>query len=124
MVADGAAQPAKVSGGALDRFGRELLEFVDYRVVGLLILLVVGVFLLVKRRKSGHFPSIYECLKVGEACGLIFTGLIAACVFLLTRPPAVEQLSHETCLVVGLITLVLTAYFGCKTIIDAYKSEL
>ena len=109
-----------VSGSVLDRIGRDLLAFVDYRVAALTILAVIGVFLLLKRRRDHKFPAIEACFKVAEACGLIATGLIVGCVFLLTNPPAVGELSHEARASIGLITLILTVYFGCKTIRDAY----
>jgi uncharacterized BrkB/YihY/UPF0761 family membrane protein len=102
----------------LDHFGRSALAFVDYRVVGLTILLVIAVFTIYTRWKKKRYPPIDDYFRVGEACGLLATGLIAGCVFLLTSPPAVEELSHESRLVIGLVTVLLTFHVGIKTIRD------
>lgn len=102
----------------LDHFGRSALAFVDYRVVGLTILLVIVAFTIYTRWKKKRYPLIDDCFRVGEACGLLATGLIAGCVFLLTSPPAVEELSHESRLVIGLVTVILTFRVGIKTIRD------
>ena len=58
-----------------------------------------------------------------HACGLIATGLIVGCVFLLTSPPAVDELSHESWGAIGLVTLILTSYLGGKTFREAYRHD-
>ena len=113
---------AGTDGSVLDHFGRSALAFADYRVVGLTILLVIAVFTIYKRWKAKRYPEVEEYFRVGEACGLLATGLIAGCVFLLTSPPAVEELSHESRLVIGLVTVILTFYVGIKTIRDLSKT--
>jgi hypothetical protein len=95
-----------------------VLGFADYRVVGLTILAVFTVFTIYTRWKRQRYPDIDQYIRIGEACGLVATGMLAGCVFLLTNPPAVDELSHETRLVIGLVTVVLTFHFGFKTIRD------
>jgi len=113
-----ATSHAAQHGFTLDSFGRTILSFADYRVVGLAILVAVAIFTFYKRRIRGRYPHVEEYFRIGEACGLIATGLVVGCVFLLTNPPAVDELSHEGKLVIGLVTVVLTLYFGVKTIRD------
>jgi hypothetical protein len=105
-------------GSVLDHFGRSALAFADYRVVGLTILLIIAAFTFYKRWKLKRYPQVEEYFRVGEACGLLVTGLTAGCVFLLTSPPAVEELSHESRLFIGVVTVVLTFHVGIKTIRD------
>jgi hypothetical protein len=107
------------AGGWLDSTGRAILSTLDYRVVALTILLAVALFVLWRRIRHGQFPSLEDCFRVGEACGLIVTGILVACVFLMTSPPAVEELSHENCAWIGLVTFALTIYFGGRTIRDS-----
>jgi len=116
-------QIPRSTGGVLDHFGRAALAFVDYRLVSLVILVVLGAFMTVHRIHRGVFPPFDSCLKVIHACGLIATGLIVGCVFLLTSPPAVDELSHESWGVIGLVTLMLTLYFGCKIFREAYSHD-
>ena len=123
MIVEGAAHVPKGAGGALDHFGRVALAFVDYRVVSIAILVSLSLFIAVHRFRRGALPTFDSCLKVLHALGLIATGLIVGCVFLLTSPPAVDELSHEAWGVIGLVTLILTIYFGCKTIKEAYRDE-
>ena len=111
------------AGGALDHFGRAALAFVDYSVVSIAFLVVLGAFLAIHRLHRGSFPPFDSCLKVVHACGLIATGLIVGCVFLLTSPPAVDELSHESWGAIGLVTLILTLYLGSKTFREAYRHE-
>ncbi len=106
----------------LDHVGRSALAFADYRVVGLIILLIIAAFPIYKRWRVKRYPQIEEYFRVGEACGLLATGLIAGCVFLLTSPPAVEELSHESRLFIGLVTVILTFHVGIKTIRDLSKT--
>ena len=112
---------SRAGGSSLDHLGRSVLAFADYRVVGLAILLVVAGFTLYKRLAKKRYPEVEEYFRVGEACGLVVTGLVVGCVFLLTDPPAVDELSHESKLVIGLVTVVLTFYFGFKAIRDTYN---
>jgi hypothetical protein len=123
MTIDAAAHIPKGAGGALDHFGRAALAFVDYRVVSIAFLLVLGAFMAIHRLHKGSFPPFDSCLKVIHACGLIATGLIVGCVFLLTSPPAVDELSHESWGAIGLVTLILTSYLGGKTFREAYKHD-
>jgi hypothetical protein len=119
MTATSAAAP----GGALNHFGRAALAFFDYRAASLTALIVVAIFIFIGRIRRGKFHPFGACVKVMEACGLIAIGLIVGCVFLLTDPPAVDELSHEARSAIGLITLILTIYFGSKTINDAYHHD-
>jgi len=86
--------------------------------VGLTILVVFAAFTIYKRWRKKRYPQIEEYIRIGEACGLVVTGMIAGCVFLLTNPPAVDELSPETRLFIGLVTVVLTFHFGLRTIRD------
>jgi len=110
---------AHASGGRLDSAGRAILSAIDYRVAALAILLAVAAFVIWRRWRFGAFPNLEDCFRVGEACGLIVTGVIVGCVFLMTSPPAVEELSHENCAWIGMVTLALTVYFGGRTIRDS-----
>ncbi len=113
----------KSAGGALDHFGRAALAFVDYRVVSIALLVVLGAFMAIHRLHKGSLPPFDSCLKVIHACGLIATGLIVGCVFLLTSPPAVDELSHESWGAIGLVTLILTLYLGGKIFKEAYRHD-
>jgi hypothetical protein len=123
MTIASVTQIPRSTGGVLDHFGRAALAFVDYRLVSLVILVVLGAFMTIHRIHRGALPPFDSCMKVIHACGLIATGLIVGCVFLLTSPPAVDELSHESWGVIGLVTLMLTLYFGCKIFREAYRHD-
>ena len=120
MVGSATRIATTAPGGTLDHFGRAALEFFDYRVASLTVLVVVALFVFIGRFRRGKFHELYACVKVVEACALIASGLIVGCVFLLTNPPAVDEISHESRGGIGLVTVILTMYFGAKTIYDAY----
>ena len=82
------------------------------------ILIVFTAFTIYTRWKKKRYPDIEQYIRLGEACGLMVTGMISGCVFLLTNPPAVDELSHETRLFIGLVIVVLTFHFGLRTIRD------
>lgn len=98
--------PPPKSGG-LDHAGRWLLTAFDYREVGLLILLIIGVFAFWRRIKYGAWPHLEECGSVLFALLALISGLTVMIVFLLTKPPAVNLLPDEVLEFLGIMVPIL-----------------
>lgn len=96
------------SGGLLDSAGRQILQFAEYRVIGLTILLFLAIFLTWRRYKFGAWPSIEESFSaVTTALGIVGAVTVGV-VFLFTKPPAIELLSSQALLIIGISVPVLS----------------
>lgn len=100
------ATPPSTS-GSLDHAGRWLLTVLDYREVGLLILLIIAVFALWRRIKFSAWPRFDECGSVLFAVLAIISGITVMIVFLLTKPPAVDLLPDEALEILGIMIPIL-----------------
>lgn len=66
----------------------------------------------VVRSRTRRRPTLLDAIRVVLAMVTITSGLIVICVFLLTKPPAVEALSPDVLSLVGLLTVIVTFGFG------------
>ena len=96
----------------LDSVGRWFLREVDYRVCGLVVLAVVLFFVFWRRRQYRSWPSVDDCVKLVSSLLGIAGGLLVCAVFLLTKPPAIEELSGLWLAAIGLIVPVVTIFYG------------
>ena len=77
------------------------------------LLLLLGAISAAVRRRM---PTMDEALKAGLAILSGLASLPIVCVFLLTRPPAIDKMSEDTRGVVGLICLVVLSYMSVTEI--------
>ena len=88
-------------GGLLDAVGKQILQFAEYRVVGVLIGLVLITFVFWRRYKSAAWPAVEDCIYVCTNALAVVGGFLVGVVFLLTRPPAIELLSQQAPIIIG-----------------------
>ena len=104
----------------LDSTGRWILGHLEYRVCALLALGVVALFVAWRKHGSGSWPSILELCQVAFGFLSILGGVLVGVVFLLTRPPAISELSTDKLVLIGVITPMATLYLGCRQISAAF----
>jgi hypothetical protein len=92
IVPDRALSPGSTHpSDPLNQLGRTVLA-TDHRVVSGLYVLVLLAFVAVRSR-ARRKPTLLDAIRVVLAMVTISSGLVVSCVFLLTKPPAVETLS-------------------------------
>ena len=103
-----AVAPAADGGGVLDAFGRQLLTFAEYRYIGFLAVITLLIFIFWRRAKTQKWPPVEDCIYVCTNTLAAVGGLIVGVVFLLTKPPAVELLSAQALLTIGLFVPIVS----------------
>ena len=99
----------------LNRIGLLILDFgSDPRYIALSTLAIVALFSCIHKLRRGVWPDTAEWLRGGLALIAAASGLMAASIFLLTRPPAYDRLSPEMRPILGLILLVVSIGFALK----------
>jgi hypothetical protein len=92
--------------------GRWFLREVDYRVCGLVVLVIVLFFVFWRRWQYRSWPSKDDCFKVVVSLLGIAGGLPVCAVFLLTKPPAIQDLSGLSLAAIGLLVPIVTLAYG------------
>jgi len=90
----------------INRVGLEVLGLGDYRVVGIATVAIYVVFSLIKLARHRAWPGTMESMRGVVAILSLFGAVSVCCVFLLTKPPAIDKLSDESRGLIGLICLV------------------
>ena len=96
----------------LNQLGRTLLRYMDYRIGGLIALVICTLLTIGRRIRFGTRPTILEFFNGALGITSIYGGILVAIVFLLTKPPAVEYLSGGDLMLTAIVTLVGTMYLG------------
>jgi hypothetical protein len=104
----------------LDSVGRWLLRHFDYRVCGLLTLVLVMAFLGKRKWAQGGWPPILETLLAAASFLFILGGLLVMVVFLFTKPPAIDDLSPTTLSLIGIFVPIATGYLGWDKLHGAF----
>jgi MFS superfamily sulfate permease-like transporter len=99
---------ASGDGGLLDSAGRQILAFAEYRNLGVLVVLVLLVFVFWRRRRFKKWPGVDDCIYVCTNALAIIGGFVVGVVFLLTRPPAIELLSQQALLTIGIFVPIVS----------------
>lgn len=102
----------------LNQLGRTVLT-TDHRIVSGLYLLVLLLFVVVRSR-TRRKPTLLDAIRVVLAMVTLSSGLVVSCVFLLTKPPAVEALSPDVLSLVGLLTVIVTFGFGGRELVTSF----
>jgi hypothetical protein len=90
----------------MTRLGLEVLDLAEYRVLALTAIVLYFLFSLIKLARQKAWPDAKESIRGIFAILSIFGAVTVCCVFLLTKPPAIEKLSDDSRGVVGVICLV------------------
>ena len=102
----------------LDKIGKLVLHYTNYRVVGLAILVIVAVLCLWRRAINPHERMSHEVHKVLFALLIFSSGVITLCVFLLTSPPAYEEISNEGKILLGTLVPIVCFSFCWREVRD------
>jgi hypothetical protein len=87
-----AASGSPTAKDLLSSIGIRILAAADYRVVGLSILALYVLLSVARLLAYGSLPNVTQSLYCVLGLGSLFSALAIACVFLLTKPPAFDQL--------------------------------
>jgi hypothetical protein len=117
-VPEPALSPSSSKSDPLNQLGRAVLA-TDHRVVSGLYVLVLLLFIAVRSR-TRRKPTLLDAIRVVLAMVTLSSGLIVSCVFLLTKPPAVEALSSDVLSLVGLLTVIVTFGFGGGELLTSF----
>ena len=108
----------------LDSVGRWILNQVDYRIAGLLTVLAVICFVISRRWRYKRWPAMAESLTVAVDVLALFTALAVGVVFLLTKPPAVETLSPQVLVTIGVVTLIAVIGQALPSLVALFRPEV
>jgi len=106
------------SSDPLSRLGHAVLA-TDHRIVSGLYIAVLLLFVVIRTR-SRCKPTLLDAIRVVLALVTIASGVVVSCVFLLTKPPAVEALSSDVLSLVGLLTIIVTFGFGGRELVTNF----
>jgi hypothetical protein len=73
-----------------------------------------------KQLKLKKSPTVEELLAGIVALLSIFSGITIGIIFILTKPPAIEELSGDSLGFIGLITLVFCVGVGVRDIVKTF----
>jgi uncharacterized membrane protein len=93
---------------ALDSAGRGLLLRFSWSTLGVVTVVITLAFFFWRRLKYREWPSKDDCVGVALSLLAIFNAVIVGIVFLMTNPPAIDQLSRVSVITVGLMTPIIT----------------
>lgn len=110
-----------MAGDVLDKLGRAILEFFDYRVTLLLAFAVVVISAAISWIRSKAMPPLGSLLRACLGAFTVVTGSTVFCVFALTKPPYVAALSPEGLGIVGLVSFFSCLVFGVREIVALLK---
>jgi hypothetical protein len=114
----GLSPVSTTSSDPLNRLGHAVLG-TDHRIVSGIYVLVLLLFIMVRAR-TRRKPTLVEAIRVMLALVTISSGIVVSCVFLLTKPPAVEALSSDVLSLVGLLTIIVTFGFGGRELVTSF----
>ena len=98
---------AVILGGRLDSIGRWILAVFDYRVWGIIALIIVLVFFFWRQFRYKSWPTGDDCFQLGMSLTGTVVGITIMLVFLFTKPPAIEMLSGGMLIFLGLIAPIV-----------------
>jgi cytochrome c biogenesis protein CcdA len=84
------------------------------------IYLVVCVFTVCFGRR---WPSLRESLGVILGLLSVFSGLAIFCVFVLTKPPAIDKISDDSRAAIGLVCAIVLSFVGIGEVVSLFKKS-
>lgn len=94
-------------GVLLDSIGRQILSTMDYRVYGLLILVLTGGFCVYRKLRYRSWPAHQDCITFVLSLGAMIGAITVLIVFLLTKPPAIDLLPTGTIVIIGVVVPII-----------------
>jgi heme A synthase len=87
--------------------GRVFLSSMDYRLCGLLAFMVLVIFCAWRKLRYRSWPTVQDCLNLVLGLAGMIGGITVFVVFLLTKPPAIDALSGQMLVCIGLLVPVV-----------------
>ena len=109
-------------GDSLNTIGYFLLNWLDYRQIGVFSLAITVVLLAIRGLWQHKMPTLLEVMALFPCVSFIFSGIAVFCVFDLTSPPAFKFLDGSTDGVLGIVVLAATIFSGISGIRQLMKS--
>ena len=110
------AAPATVAADQINALGLLFLRSADYRYVALGTIGLYALLSLLTLKRHGTWPgmeaSVHGILGLLSLCGTVAIG----CVFLLTKPPAIDMLSDDSRGAIGLVCIVVMGGLGIREV--------
>jgi hypothetical protein len=97
-----------------------LLRILDYRSAGVGILVCIGVLSVVRYIKFGSWAKLNEVINAALGLVVLWSGIIAASVLLLTSPPAIDQISEHALVLVGLVSFIVCVAVGFREVRNVF----
>jgi ABC-type glycerol-3-phosphate transport system permease component len=91
----------------LDLIGRQFLSTMDARLCGILILVLMGLFSAYRKLRYRSWPGHQDYIIFVLSLGAMFGAVTVLVVFLLTKPPAIDLLSTQTLVLIGLLVPII-----------------
>jgi len=97
--------------------GDLVLDYLNFQNVGVYTLALYLLCGLLAVYRVGQWPTIKDSVNAVLGILLVFTGIIIFCVFSLTQPAAMNKLSEEQRVLIGLVcTVVLIRFSLAETV--------
>lgn len=100
----------------MDTFGRYFLREASASVLGLVCVVLVLILAAIRRFAQRRKLILEDLIKVFLGLLGIATGLTVAAVFLLTNPPAFDELSKDSLAVIGGVVLIVLCGLGLNEV--------
>jgi len=99
----------------MNEFAETVVEFIDYRIIGVSGIVTALIFLAVKIYRTGKRVKfeIGEVVRSGISIFMIFSGVQIFFVFLISKPPIFEKLASEDILLIGVVSSIVCVFIGC-----------
>lgn len=107
----------------LNAIGRAYLDYVDYRVSSLSIMLILAVIILHRRVKLKHWLPLQDIIRAALGFLMVSTAVTIFCVFLLTKPPYLDALSGENLSTTTFIAFLVMFGFGATEVTRLYRKK-
>jgi len=110
-----AASGSPTAQDSMDKVGRWILVRLDYRIVGILAIIILVAYLGVLKYRTKSFKAPLDdlfYLSVGVVT--LFSSITLGCVFLLTKPPAVDLISGDVLVISGLASVIACGWVGAR----------
>lgn len=110
------AAPSAVTADRINAIGLLLLRSADYRYVALGTIGLYTILSLLTLKRHGAWPGMEASLHGILGLLSLFGTVAIGCVFLLTKPPAIDMLSDDSRGAIGLVCIVVMGALGIREV--------
>ncbi len=107
----------------INSLGLLILKAADYRLVALATLGLYLLLSLIPLTRHGAWPGMEESIHGVLGLLSLFGTVTIGCVFLLTKPPAIDMLSDDSRGAIGLVCVVVMGLLGIIEVRSVFFSS-